>query len=352
MVHVGVLGAGAVGSYVGARILAGNQGPEAVSDLKVTLVGRQSLLDAVSEAGNKITSRTVAGQTAVQDVGDNLIITDKMEALIDADIIVVAVKAAQTLDAAKELDALLPKDDGKARTIISLQNGVTNSQILRENINTQNLTVLPGLVVFNIVWSGAEFSQTSTGEVFIQDGPQMEIFGRMCNKGGIDTIVEKDITAKQYGKLLINLNNAINALSGIPTLQTTKDASFRKVSVLATNEAISVLDKAGIPIQSPSKTGYIRLLPVIFNLPEFLFKIVFPRIVTLNPKAKSSMLQDLERGRLTEVDLLNGEVVRVAKEHGFEVPKVNATLVELIKQAEGHGSPCLKGAELLAKVSS
>ncbi|GBG25665.1 Hypothetical Protein FCC1311_018842 [Hondaea fermentalgiana] len=349
MVHVGVLGAGAVGAFFGGRILAGNEGEGAVEDLKVTLVGRSSLLKAVEEAGGMLTTATVHGETNVMRVGKDLVVTDKMEELSDCDIIIVAVKGGQTETVARELAAIL-RENPKPRTLVSLQNGVCNAQTLRDNIPLDGVSVLAGMLVFNIIWNDATFTQTSTGETFLQDGPHAALFARMCARGGVEVEVEEDITPRQYGKLLLNMSNAINALAGVPTLETLMNPEFRKVAVLSMNEALAVFDKAGISVQSPSKGGYIRLLPVIFALPQLVFKFVFPYILKINPTAKTSMLQDLERGRLTEIDLLNGEITRVAKAHGIDEPKVNTELIALVKAAEGNGSPHFAGEDLLHRV--
>ncbi|GBG25666.1 Hypothetical Protein FCC1311_018852 [Hondaea fermentalgiana] len=353
MPHVGVLGAGAVGAYVGARLLAGNVGEGAVSDLKVTLVGRESLLDAVEANGGVLVTHTIAGERADHVQDDHFVVTKDVGALADAEIILVAVKASHTEGVAKQLRDLFAASPGAAgpqRTIISLQNGVTNARILREIINDEKVAVLAGSVVFNVVWAGADFSQTTSGDIVVQDGPQASLFGRLSTRGGIPVVVQPDITALQYGKLLINLNNAVNALAGIPILDCFKDPGLRRSIALSIYEAIDVLSRAGIPIKSPNKSS-IYMLPRLFSLPDCLFRIVMPFVIKIHPKAKTSMLQDLERGRTTEIDLLNGEIVRVAKEHNLEEPFVNATLVRLVKEAESRGSPKMDGEQLLSLLS-
>lgn len=349
MVHVGVLGAGAIGTFVGVRLLAGNFGENAVDDFKVTLVGRKSLIEAVREANNTITSKTLSGKSTVHEVGGSLVVTDDMNALREADIILVAVKSAQTAGVARALCDML-EDREKRCTIISLQNGVSNARVLRDNIHNENVHVAAGLVVFNVVWSGSTFAQTTKGEIFVQNKPQVEFFANISNNGEVSTVVEDDITPKQYGKLVLNLNNAINALSGKTMLQCVEDHDFRRVSVLACGEAMSIFDELEMSFESPSKGHNLRLMPYVFSLPNLVFRSIFPYIMKMSPSAKTSMLQDLERGRMTEIDSLNGEILHLAKTHGLPVPPVNARLVQLIKSAEGKASPNLSGADLLALV--
>jgi 2-dehydropantoate 2-reductase len=70
-------------------------------------------------------------------------------------------------------------------------------------------------------------------------------------------------------------------------------------------------------------------------------------VLAIDPVARSSMWEDLEAGRATEIDWINGEVVRLGREHGVPTP-VNSTLVELIRQAEDGGRRDWSGRELLS----
>jgi 2-dehydropantoate 2-reductase len=93
-------------------------------------------------------------------------------------------------------------------------------------------------------------------------------------------------------------------------------------------------------------------MPIGLRLPDFLFFAVARAMVEIDPEARSSMAEDLERGRKTEIDHLNGEVVRLADEAGVPAP-VNRRLVELIKAAEraGKSPPRFSAAELTARVA-
>jgi len=80
----------------------------------------------------------------------------------------------------------------------------------------------------------------------------------------------------------------------------------------------------------------------VLALPDWLFFRVAAAMLRIDPEARSSMWEDLERGRTTEVDFINGEVVRLAREVGVEAP-YNARAVDLVREAEarGAGSPGL-----------
>jgi 2-dehydropantoate 2-reductase len=86
-----------------------------------------------------------------------------------------------------------------------------------------------------------------------------------------------------------------------------------------------------------------RAIPLILRLPDFFFRAVAGRMLAIDPAARSSMWEDLERRRPTEVDYLQGAILGLAGKAGLAVP-VTARITYLIKEAEasGHGSPRLQ----------
>jgi len=95
------------------------------------------------------------------------------------------------------------------------------------------------------------------------------------------------------------------------------------------------------------------LIPFVLELPTWLFKRVANAMLKIDPQARSSMQDDLEARRLTEVDFLNGEVLRLATAMGQSAP-VNKKVIALIREAESlaKGSPQLTGATLRTLASS
>ena len=82
-------------------------------------------------------------------------------------------------------------------------------------------------------------------------------------------------------------------------------------------------------------------------MPDWLFRILGGKMLAIDPQARSSMWEDLERGRRTEIDWINGEVVRLAESLGQQAP-VNRMLIQLIREAEQGGRRDWSGDELLA----
>jgi 2-dehydropantoate 2-reductase len=117
---------------------------------------------------------------------------------------------------------------------------------------------------------------------------------------------------------------------------------------MAQQELLDLLDAAGI---KPAQLTAIKphLIPKLISVPDFVFRALAGRMLAIDPLARSSMWEDLQAGRLTEVDYLNGEVVRLAQNLGRKAP-VNARLVELVGDAEKGGRRDWSGAELLAQL--
>jgi 2-dehydropantoate 2-reductase len=155
--------------------------------------------------------------------------------------------------------------------------------------------------------------------------------------------------AVQWSKLVLNLNNAINALSGKPLAEELSDRDFRRCLAACQKEALSLLDEARQPLAriTPLPTAWIaRMLTV----PDGVFKLLGRRIVAIDPNARSSMWDDLEAGRPTEVDFIQGEIVSLANRLGKRA-LINQALVSLIKEAERGGKRDYTGAELYAAIT-
>jgi len=349
--NLGVLGAGAIGAYVSLQLYAGNFG---LSDLKLTLVGRRALNSDVEAAGHKLTVKNLAGKKWTFPQSETLVVTDDPGLLRECEVILVAVKSSHTQEAMK---GLLEKigSEGPPKTIVSLQNGLRNPEIIRNEINAvgagSHFTVLAGMVEFNVVWEEhATFVQSTSGSIYVQDRGAAQSFGKLLKKGGIPVSIQEDITPYQLGKILINLNNAVNALSGVPVYQMLKDGGHRKVVAMCIEEGLEVFKQTGMSVKSDKVP--IKLTPKLFRLPDCIFRLIMPFFVKINPAAKASMLQDVEKGNDTEIDYLNGEILRIAEHRNLPEPRVNRIITDLIREVEANkkGSPMMDGATLLMKV--
>ena len=116
-------------------------------------------------------------------------------------------------------------------------------------------------------------------------------------------------------------------------------------------EGLRALAKTDIvpKIDAPIPASWV---PPVMELPDAVFRVVANRLVAIDPNARSSMWEDLQRGHKTEVDFLNGEIVRLGAAVGVPTP-INSRIVELVKQAEKGGTPpSLSAADLRIKLSA
>jgi 2-dehydropantoate 2-reductase len=275
---------------------------------------------------------------------DRFRVATDIGALAACGIVLVCVKSRDTWAAASDLDAIVNAD----ALVVSCQNGVSNSQILRDRLTGKK--VLAAMVGFNVAQIGENrFHCGTKGELLIEADSRAEPLFRSLSKAGIDCGLRSDIEAVMWGKLILNLNNSINALSGVPLRQQLMTRDYRRVLAAAIREALSVLDAAGI---TPAKIGPAgpRLIPRILQLPDSLFGIVAANMLKVDAQARSSMAEDLDRGRPTEIDQLNGEIVSLADKTGIVAP-VNLRLVELVRAASEHrGTPPFSGPQLLEEI--
>jgi 2-dehydropantoate 2-reductase len=158
---------------------------------------------------------------------------------------------------------------------------------------------------------------------------------------GLTMRPSRDIVGVQWGKLLVNLNNAINALSDLPLRQQLAQRSWRLLFADQIAEGLAAIRAEGIrPVSStPIPPGWT---PHLLRLPDSLFGMLLGRTMKIDPQARSSMWEDLQRGRRTEIDYLQGVITEIADRRQLQVP-LSRRIVALIKRAEaaGQGSPRL-----------
>ena len=163
---------------------------------------------------------------------------------------------------------------------------------------------------------------------------------------GLPAATHTNMTGVLWSKLVINLNNAINALCGLPLARELADRRWRLILAGQQREALTVLRKAGITTVAHEGVRP-AFLPAALALPDPLFRAVAGRMLAIDPEARSSMWEDLERRRPTEIAELQGAIQQLAIAHGVAVPLTDR-IVAMIKTAEANalGSPRLQPAEV------
>jgi 2-dehydropantoate 2-reductase len=314
--RIAIHGAGSIGCWIG--------GCWAAAGLPVRLVGRQSFAEAIAENGLTLTD---SGGWHTRLSPEQVDFSTKPADLAKADVIAVCVKSTATAEAAKEI----ARHGRKGALVISFQNGVSNGELLRGMLG-KAFEVVEGMVPFNVAYLGhGRWHKGTAGDLVAGDSPRTHDLAEQIGDGPGRLRIEANMAAVAWGKLLINLNNAVNALSGRTLLEELKERDYRKVLAASIVEALDILALAKI---QPAKIGPVppKLLPHIIAAPDFVFRH-FLKIQKIDAKARSSMYDDLRAGRRTEIDFLNGEVVRLATRLRRRAP-VNEAIVSLIKQAE------------------
>ncbi|WP_170610431.1 2-dehydropantoate 2-reductase [Ruegeria arenilitoris] len=307
-----IAGAGSIGCYCGG--LLAEVGHE------VALLGRARVLDPIRQHGLTVTD--YSGQYRHISPKD-LTLTEDAVCLQSAEIVIVTVKTGATA----EMASLIAQNVADHAPILSWQNGMESSRILRRELPDHD--VRAGMVPFNVVpVDPATYHRASSGEVMIQSGP-----GELSKWLGseLQQIIESnDIEAVQWGKLLINLNNALNALSGLTLREQLLSRQWRRLLADQMVEALTVLKASGIKAASTTPLP-VWVTPYILRLPTPVFSRIAARMLTIDPTARTSMAYDFTASRSTEIDSLQGEVIRLGEKVGVSTP-ICQRVADLIKQ--------------------
>jgi 2-dehydropantoate 2-reductase len=259
--------------------------------------------------------------------GAEVAFSTKPAALARADLIALCVKSGDTHAAARQIAAHAKRKP----VVISFQNGVSNAKRLCAALPGH--AIVQAVVPFNVAHVGSgRWHKGTSGELVVGEHEAARALAAQIGSGPAQLRIAPDIESLAWGKLLINLNNAVNALSGETLLEQLAKRDYRRVVAASIVEALDLLKAAGI---EPAQIGPLppKLLPHAIAAPDFVFRNLLLRVQKIDPHARSSMADDLAAGRNTEIDYLNGEVVRLAERLGRTAP-VNEAIVDLVKQRE------------------
>lgn len=292
-----VLGAGAVGSWLGAALSTKHD---------VTLVGRDPHMEAIRQGALVVEGKTtlVAKPHAVTS----------LKAAPVPDLLVVTTKAYQTASAAREAEAA--NVVGPRTRVLTLQNGLGNAEALHARFGDR---VLVGVTSHGVTYVGPGHVRHA-GQGYLRIGspwgaPVDDVVAAFV-EAGLNAEKVHDVWPEVWAKVAVNVAiNPTTAITGLPNGALLRDRDLAELMDKAAEEAAAVAEAAGVAL--PPEDLAVRAREVASRTAE----------------NKSSMLQDVERGRRTEVDALCGEVVRLGREHGVPTP-VNATLLALVHGIE------------------
>lgn len=237
---------------------------------------------------------SAAGETIVHPQA-----TTDLEKIGTADLVIVLVKSPATYGAAKDALTIL----GLNSLVLTLQNGCGNAEILAEVVGPDR--VLAGITAHGATMLGpgrilhAGSGETRIGKVDRKNDERIYRIAALLTSAGFNTGVDEDVTSLIWGKLLINVGiNALTAITGLKNGQLNEYDSTRELMRLTVTEAEQVARAANI------------MLPYH----DAVAKTVNAAQATADNK--SSMLQDIERNRHTEIEAINGVIVKEGERLG------------------------------------
>ena len=305
MASIAVVGAGAIGCYFGGMLArAGNA---------VTLIGRKRHVETINRRGlifESASRREAIAVAASEDIA----------AVRWAEVVLFCVKSLDTDTAARDMAPHLPPQ----AVVVSLQNGVDNVDLIRQH--TKNY-VMPALIYVAAQMPEAGFVRhTGGGNIVIGETAAFRSDRNLVNEiaalftaAAVQVKVSDDIESELWIKLLMNCAyNAICALGQAPY-----------GAMVAMPEVEAVMREAVAEVQQVASAKGIRL-PV--DIADATIKLA-----GVMPTTMSSTAQDIRNGRRTEVDHLNGTVVREGEALGIATPVNRAlnALIKLLERAKG-----------------
>lgn len=318
--HIGVFGAGAIGAYLGIQLSS--------AGIPVTLLGRQRLLDTADQ----LTAVSLAGSETTP--GAKLALTVAAADLGACDICLVTVKCGDTESAGAALAEILRPDT----LVVSLQNGLGNVERLRRGGLTRQ-RALSGVVSFNVRRTDARFTKATDGPLLIErpDGDRAQTLAGAFARADEPLELRADLLGVQANKLLLNLNNGLCALTGLSVNESLHSSDLRWCYATCMKEAMRVMRAAGLPVVRVGRI-WPPLVSRLLSLPDLLIKPLIPIFKRVDSDARSSTLQDIDAGKKTEIDFLNGEIVTLATRAGRDAP-ANRYITDGVHKLEEQREP-------------
>ena len=291
---IAVMGAGAVGCYYGGML--GRAGHE------VTLIGRQAHVDAVRNGGLRI-------ETKAFDMRVPVLASTRADGVRGAQLVLFCVKSSDTESAGRDM---APHLDAAA-LVLNLQNGVDNAERLQPLLRQR---VAPAVVYVATEMAGpGHVRHHGRGELVVAPEVASSELKALFGGAGVPLQASENVAGALWMKLIVNCAyNALSAITQLPYGRLVQGEGIEAVMRDVTDECLALARALGVQVPGDAHEA-VR------------------QIARTMPTQHSSTAQDLARGKRTEIDHLNGYVVRKAEALGIAAP-VNRTLHALVKRME------------------
>jgi len=297
---IGIVGAGAMGSLFGGRL------SQAGHEVLLFDINREHV-EAIRRDGLIIEDLASGQREAVHPAA-----TTKAEQLREVQILVIFVKSAATEAVARQFSQIA----GKQTIAVTVQNGLGNEGILKRHFGA-------GRTAAGVTSQGATFlgpgqiRHAGRGPTHLcmsdRNNEKLKDFVGALNQAGLETDLEVNIDDLIWSKLIINVGiNALTALTGLANGRLLEFPDTKALMADLVAEAVTVAEKRGVQLT------YSDPLVMVYQVAE------------KTGGNRSSMLQDFDRKRRSEIDFINGAIVREAEALGLEVP-VNRAVARLVR---------------------
>ena len=293
--QIAVMGAGAVGCYYGGMLARAGH--------SVVLIGRQPHVDAVRHDGLFMDTQSFQALVPMQA-------STEASAIGGAQLVLCCVKAGDTESAAADMAPHLAPD----ATVLSLQNGVDNAGRLQALLQRE---VAPAVVYVATEMAGpGHVRHNGRGELVIGPSPLSDALAKLFSDAGVPVQISDNVAGALWSKLILNcVYNALSAVTQLPYGRLVQGEDVKDVMRDVLHECLAVARGEGVSVPADiaeAVAGIARTMPAQF----------------------SSTAQDLARGKRSEIDHLNGYVLRRGAALGIDTP-VNRTLYAVVKLLEG-----------------
>jgi 2-dehydropantoate 2-reductase len=302
-VTVGIIGAGAMGSLFGGQLA------QAGTDTLLFDIN-EAHVAAIRKHGLRIEDAATGSSELCHPRA-----TGDAEDLRGAEFLLVFVKSAATEAVARRFAALASPD----AIAVTVQNGLGNEAILKSHFGPERTAA--GVTAQGATFLGpGQVRHAGRGPTHVcmsdRNNGRLAPLVEALNRAGLETHLEEEIENLIWSKLIINVGiNALTALVGVPNGQLLGSEATAGLLGELVEEAVKVARALGVRLAYEDPLARVR------------------EVAELTGKNRSSMLQDFDNRRATEIDFINGAVVREAEARGISVP-VNRTVTQLIKAVE------------------
>src|SRR3989344_6088896 len=285
-----ILGAGGIGSMAGALLSREND---------VLLVGREAHADKINKDGLKI-SGCINKNFKVKAA------TEIVE-MDEGTLVILCTKVVDSEAAIKKIRHLIKKNN----IILCLQNGLGSEDIVKGIVKCK---VIRGITTAGTTFLEAgKVSCSNIGDIFIKQSDVSEKICRIFKKAGLPAQVDKNIKERIWKKTIVNcVMNPLTAIFGVKNGALLKDTGLIMPII---DELLAVAEKEDLK----------------FDRRETFSMVI--KIIKDSAENKSSMLQDILKGKKTEVNFLNGKIIELAEKHKINVP-ANKMLFSMVKFLE------------------